>query len=110
MGRLTSFGVALEAQHDLWGSVPSRGYIFSHVASILLGVDGEATSQAEIADLELAVCVDQQVSWLKVTMQHVRRVDIFQAAKNLVDEGLEVSVGQWLAGTNDCRKIALHQF
>lgn len=42
-------------------------------------------------------------------MQDVRRVDVFEAAEDLVDEGLEVSVGQGLTGTNDRSEIAFHQ-
>ena len=42
-------------------------------------------------------------------MQNIGRVDIFQAAEDLVDEGLEVGIGQWLARANNGRQIALHQ-
>ena len=61
---LTGLGVRLEAQHDLGGSVPPRRDIFGHVSSIFLGVDREATSKAEIADLQLAIGVDEQVTRL----------------------------------------------
>ena len=33
-------------------------------------------------------------------MQHVGRVDVFQAAERLVDEGLEVRVRERLAGSD----------
>lgn len=108
-GVRTGLGVALEAQHDLRGTVPPRGHVLGHVASILLGVDGEATSQAKIADLELAIGVNEKVTGLQVTVQHVGRMDVLETAQDLVDEGLEVGVGQGLAGANDGRQVAFHK-
>lgn len=43
-------------------------------------------------------------------MEDIRRVDVLQTAEDLVDEGLEVGVGQGLSGTDDGGQIALHQF
>ena len=42
-------------------------------------------------------------------MQHIGRVDVLQAAQDLVDEGLEVGVGEGLAGADDGGQIALHE-
>ena len=42
-------------------------------------------------------------------MQHIGRVDVLEAAQDLVDEGLEVSIGQGLAGPDDSRQITFHQ-
>ena len=106
---LTGFGVALERKHDLRSSVPSRCNIFSHVACVFFRVDTETSGQTEIANLKLAVGVNEQVTRLKITMQDVGAVDVLQATENLVDEGLEVGVGQRLARTNDGGKIALHE-
>lgn len=91
--RLTSFGVALEAQHDLGRTVPSRRDVFRHITSILLRIDRETSSQAEITDLQLAVGVNQEITGLEITMQHVRGVYVLQTAENLVNKGLEVGVG-----------------
>ena len=106
---LTGFGVALEAQHDLRRAVPARRHVLSHVARIFLRVHGKAAGQSKIADLELAVGVDQQVAGLEVAVQHIGRVDVLQAAQDLVDEGLEVGVGEGLAGADDGGQIALHE-
>ena len=95
-GQLTGFCVALEAQHDLRGAVPSRRNILGHVPGVLFRVDGETSREAKVANLELTVGVDQKISGLQVTMQHVGRVDVLQAAKCLVDERLEVRVGEGL--------------
>lgn len=37
-------------------------------------------------------------------------MDVFKTAKDLVDEGLEMGIGQRLAGSDNGRQIALHQF
>ena len=105
----TGFCVALEAQHDLGGAVPSRSDVLGHVARILLRVHGETPGKTKIADLELAVGVDEQVAGLEVTVEDVGRVDVLEAAQDLVDEGLEVCVGEGLAGADDGGKIALHE-
>lgn len=70
-GKPTSFGVILEAQHDFGRAVPSRRDILSHVPGIFLGINREATRQTEIANLQFAVGVDKQVSWLEIAMENV---------------------------------------
>ena len=67
----TGFGVALEAQHNLGRSVPPGSHILSHVPRILFGVHGEATGQTKIANLELAVCINEQVTGLEITVEHI---------------------------------------
>ena len=108
--RLTSFRVTLEAQHDLRRTIPPRRYILRHVSSILLRIHGEATGQSKITDLELAVGVDEQIARLEITVQNICRVYVFQATKNLIDEGLEMGVSKGLPGANDGSKIAFHEF
>ena len=105
----TGFCVALEAQHDLGRSVPPSGNVFGHVSCVLLWVHGEAPGQAKVADLELAVGVDEQVAGLEIAVEDVGRVDVLQTAQDLVDEGLEVCVGERLAGADDGSQIALHK-
>jgi hypothetical protein len=105
----TRFGVVLEAEHDLGRAVPPRRDILSHVPSILLRVDREAARQAKIANLELAIGIDEQVARLQVAVQHVGRVDILEAAQDLVDEGLEVGIGKRLAGADNGSQIAFHE-
>lgn len=106
----TGFCVALEAQHNLWRTVPSRGNILSHIPGILLGIDREATSKAEIADFQLTISIHKQIAGLQVSMQNVGGVDVLEAAEDLVNKGLEVGICKWLAGTDNSRQVALHQF
>lgn len=107
--RPTSFGVALEAQHDLRSTVPSGGDVLGHVTGILLGVDGETTRQTEITDLQFAVGIHQQVSGFQISVEDVGRVDVLETAEDLVDEGLEMGIGQRLSGADDRSEIAFHQ-
>jgi hypothetical protein len=101
MGAHTSFRVALEAQHDLWCSVPSRCNVLRHVARILIRVDAETSRQTEIANLELTVGINQQVARFEIAMQHICAVDVLKTTQNLIDEGLEMGVCERLAGTDD---------
>lgn len=59
-----------------------------------------AAGKAKVADLELAVGVDEQISGLEVAVENVGGVNVLEAAEGLVDEGLEVGVGQWLLGAD----------
>lgn len=68
----TCFGIALEAQHDLWRTVPSRGDVLGHITGILVRVDRETTGQTEVTNLELAVGIDQQITGLQITVENVR--------------------------------------
>lgn len=106
----TGFGVALEAQHNLRSTVPSCRDIFSHVTSILLGIDRETTRETKVTNLKFTIRIDQQVTGLQVTVQDVRRMDVLQTAEDLVDERLKMRIGQGLSGTNDSGQITLHQF
>jgi hypothetical protein len=107
---LTGFGITLEAQHNLRCTVPSRCNVFCHVSSIFLWVNREPSSQSKITNLQFTVGIDQQISGLQISMEDVGRVDVFQSAEDLVDEGLEMCVGEGLAGSNDGSKIAFHEF
>lgn len=76
----TRFSITLEAQHDLRCSIPSRRNIFGHVACILFWIHREASSETKVTDLQFTVGVDQQVAWLKISVQDIRGVNVLQAA------------------------------
>ncbi len=69
----------------------------------------KSSGQTKIANLELAVGVHKQIARFEITMKDVGRVNVLQAAQNLVDEGLEMGVSQRLPRSDDGRKIALHE-
>jgi hypothetical protein len=43
-------------------------------------------------------------------MEDIRRMDVFQTAEDLVDEGLEMGICEGLSRADDCGKITLHKF
>lgn len=104
------FGVTLEAQHDFRSTVPSRSNVFGHVAGIFFRIHGETSGKTKITDLEFAISVDEEISWLQISVEHIGGVNVLETAKNLVDEGLEMRVGKWLSRPDDGGQIALHEF
>lgn len=65
--------ILLPGEHDLGGAVISRGHISSHLGVLDPG-------QAEIADLEIAVLIDEDVAGLQVAMNNTGGMDVFQTA------------------------------
>ena len=63
--------VLLPGEHDLGGAVVARGDVAGHLGVLDAG-------ETKVANLELAVCIDEEVAGLEVTVKHVRRVDILQ--------------------------------
>lgn len=109
--RHTGFCVLCETEHNLRSSVPSCSNVLGlEAGSNIVGLVAEATGKTEIANLQLAVGIDEQVTGLEIAVQDVGRVDVLETAENLVDEGLEVSVGQGLAAADNGSQITLHQF
>ena len=106
---VNGLGVVGEREHDLRRPVPSGGHVLGHKSSVLLGVFQKPAGQPEVADLELAVGVDEQVARLQVAVEHVGRVDVLEPTQHLVDEGLVVRVGQRLARPDDLVHVALHE-
>ncbi len=87
--------VVRKAEHDLGRTIPPRRDILSHESLLLRLI--KPAREPEIANFELAVRVNEQVAWLKIAVQYIGRVDVFQTAERLVDEGLEVRVRERLA-------------
>jgi len=109
--RHTGFCVLRETEHNLRSSVPSCSNVLGlEASSNIVGLVAEATGETKVANLQLAVGIDEQVAGLEVAVQDVCRVDVFETAENLVDEGLEVGVGQGLATADDGGQITFHQF
>lgn len=64
--------ILLPGEHDLGGAVISRGNITSHLGVL-------DTRQTEIADLQVAVFINEDVAGLQVSVDHTGGVDIFQS-------------------------------
>lgn len=76
-----------------------------------LARDGLVSSrESKVTNLQLAVTVDEQVARLEVAMDHVSRVDVLDAAEELVEEELDVQVAERLAASHDLMEIRLHGF
>ena len=59
-----TYRVLLEGQHDLRRSVPARRDVFGHEAG-RLGISQHGRSrEAKVADLQIAIGVEQQIGWL----------------------------------------------
>lgn len=96
-----------ETQHDFWSTVPSGCHVLCHEAlvggisiSIIGAIWAIATSEAKVANFEFTVSVDEQISRFEVAMKDASRMDELETAEGLVDEGLEVCVGERLSRAN----------
>jgi hypothetical protein len=65
--------VFLPCEHDFGSAVVSCGDVASHLGIL-------NSSEAKIANLEIAVFVDQNVAGLEITVDDAGRVDILEAA------------------------------
>lgn len=72
--------VLLPSEHDLGGSVVTCGNIARHLGIL-------DSRQTEIADLQIAIFIDENVTGLEVSVDHTSGVNIFQAT---------LSSRQWL--------------
>jgi hypothetical protein len=75
----------LPGEHDLGRAVVPSGHVASHLGVLDAG-------QAKVADLEVAVLVDQDVAGFQVTVDDAGGVDIFQAALVVVSSNPAVLV------------------
>lgn len=73
--------VLLPRQHDLGRTVVARRDVARHLRVL-------DTRQPEVADLQVAVLVDQDVARLEVAVHDAGRMDVFQSTKDLVEEVL----------------------
>lgn len=65
-------------------------------------------SQTKVSDLQDQVlCVDKQVGWLKVSVQHVSGMDVLKAPEELVHEEPGVALGQQ-APLQQLTQVSLH--
>ncbi len=68
-------GVAAPAEKDLGRAVPARDDVLSHELARVLVRDLEVdTRQTEVADLELAVLLHEQICGLQIAVQDVARM------------------------------------
>lgn len=79
--------VVPRTHQDFRWSIVLRNHFLSHVLRLVRLFDAR---QSEIANLEHAIAVNQQVAGLDVAMKDAGRVQILEAAKNLVEKHFDV--------------------
>jgi hypothetical protein len=123
-----------KAEHNFWSPVPPSCDIFGHEALVAgrLGsaaVGAVTSGQPKVTDLEFAIGIDEKVARFEIPVKHIRRMDVFQTAKGLIQEGLKMGVSERLSRaylstrhrsglfvrlglgvTNNGMKIRFHQF
>jgi hypothetical protein len=72
--------VLLPREHDFRGTVVARGHITRHLGVL-------DSRETEIANLEIAVLIDQDVARLQVAVNNAGGVNIFQSALLAVSNG-----------------------
>jgi len=91
-------GVVGETQHDLWRSIPPGSNVFGHEtlvrASLGVGTSPRRISscETEVADFELTVGINQEVTRLEVTMDDVSGMNVLETTEGLINKRLEMSV------------------
>lgn len=65
--------ILLPCEHDLGGAIVPRRNVAGHLGVL-------DTRQTKVADLEVAVLVDQDVTWFEVPMDDPGRVNILEAS------------------------------
>jgi hypothetical protein len=96
--------VFVTGQHDFGRTVPARDDVFGQQhgsTTALLVLVSHAAGESEIANLEIAVGVDQQVGRFEVTMEDFARVNVFESSHDLIDKVLHVIHRQLLLGVDD---------
>ncbi len=72
----------MPGEHDLGSTVVSCADVSSHLGVLNAG-------ETEIADLEIAILVYENVAWLEITVDDACRVDVLETTENLVQEVLD---------------------
>mmetsp|Transcript_4013 Transcript_4013/g.8614 ORF Transcript_4013/g.8614 Transcript_4013/m.8614 type:complete len:213 (-) Transcript_4013:606-1244(-) len=94
--RVDRHRVRLVLHQQLGRAIPARHHVLGESHVLGIGAWGHRPRQPEVADLEVAVLVHEQVARLEIAVEHVRRVHSVDAAQNLVEKVLEVLVRQRL--------------
>mmetsp|Transcript_7065 Transcript_7065/g.28699 ORF Transcript_7065/g.28699 Transcript_7065/m.28699 type:complete len:582 (-) Transcript_7065:145-1890(-) len=98
-----------EAPAQLRGAVPPGGDVVRPEHGRRSAVVKRRSRQAEVANLELAIRVGQDVLGLQVPVVHVRGVNVLEPSQQLVEEELVVLVRQVVVRLDDLVEVRLHE-
>mmetsp|Transcript_19941 Transcript_19941/g.23119 ORF Transcript_19941/g.23119 Transcript_19941/m.23119 type:complete len:251 (-) Transcript_19941:7-759(-) len=101
--------VVLGAAQQFGGPVPPRRDVVRHGAR-LRDLGDLGPRQSEVADFEVAVAVHEQVARLEIAVEDARRVHVFHASQDLVDEELDVVHAQLVVRLDNGSEVGLHDF
>mmetsp|Transcript_30089 Transcript_30089/g.87643 ORF Transcript_30089/g.87643 Transcript_30089/m.87643 type:complete len:243 (+) Transcript_30089:213-941(+) len=94
-------------QHDLWGAVPPSDHVLGEVL-LLLSV-GDATGEPKVAQLEVAIRIQENIGGLEVPVNYPSGMNVIQTAKHLIHEELYVVRGKLLLRVDDTLQVCLHE-
>ena len=83
---ISAFFVGLRPQENLGGSVPAGGDFLSEHNVLLRAISGKTPGQAEIANLQMAIGIDEYVAGLEVPVDDLSRVQILHPLEDLVHD------------------------
>ena len=66
--------------------------------------------KAEITNFQNTVGIDEQVSWLNVSVDYPAAVQVLHSPEDLVEEDLDMVGREMLGGDDDLVEITLHEF
>lgn len=70
-------------QHYFGSSIPSRGDILCQKTRMIM-VRVSYPSESKIADFQVTGGVQKQIARLEISVENIRRVDVFETSKNLI--------------------------
>jgi len=76
----------------LRSAVPSCGHIVGHGGHFALELGVVDAGEAKVANLQIAVAVDQQVARLHIPMDHVGSVQVLEPAQDLTQSNAQGTV------------------
>ena len=92
-------------ENNLRSAIPTGDDVLSKCRRGLL----VTTGKTEIANLERAVLVEEQVGGFQITMDDVGRVHVITSGQHLEHEVLHMVVSQVLSGVNNAVHVSLHE-
>ena len=98
-------GVSLGVEDDLRRAVPASDDVFGEVGLVLL----DAPAQSQIADLDVAIFVDQDVLGLDVAVDNLAFVHVLHGPQDLEDEVLDVLLSERVPQPHDLVQVGVHE-